>query len=74
MPRIQDVADLLDKLLSVKEAAGCLEISERGVRKLIQAGTLPAEKIGASWFIHPADLERDDVKQRKPGRPAKRDS
>lgn len=63
---------LLKHGIESPEAAQRLNITERGVLKLIESGTLPAEKIGGRWFIDPADLERDEVKNRKRGRPPKK--
>lgn len=37
--------------LSVPEAARHLGISERAVRKRIEAGTLPAERDGSKWIV-----------------------
>jgi excisionase family DNA binding protein len=61
---------LIDSGVSTSEAAARLGITERGVRKLIESGTLPAEKIGEKWFINPADLDREEIANRKRGRPA----
>jgi excisionase family DNA binding protein len=55
--------------LTTAQAAEKLGITERGVRNLIESGTLPARKLGKQWFIDPADLKRSEVKDRKPGRP-----
>jgi excisionase family DNA binding protein len=67
-----DVLRSLDDLMSVKAAAARLNLTQRGVRKLIESGVLPARKLGPNWFIHPGDLERDEVKNRRGrGRPPK---
>lgn len=71
VPRIQDLDRVLGELISTDAAAAQLGITERAVRKLIDTGTLPAKKIGGAWLIHPRDLERDDVKNRRPGPRAK---
>ena len=63
------IMDLLEKGISTTQVAAHLGISDRAVRKLIDSGTLPAHKIGREWFIDPADLERPEVKNRRPGRP-----
>lgn len=70
LPRIDQLAALLNAFLTTQQAAEQLGITERAIRKLIESGTLPAKKIGGNWFIHPDDLERDEVKNRKPGRPS----
>jgi excisionase family DNA binding protein len=67
LPRISDLDRVLAKLISTEQAGQHLGITERAVRKLIDSGTLPAKKIGGSWLIHPDDLERQTVRQRKPG-------
>jgi excisionase family DNA binding protein len=64
------VIALLEHGIDAAEAAVRLGITERGVRKLIEGGTLPAKKIGDKWFIDPDDLKRDEVKNRRRGRPA----
>ena len=73
LSRIRDrqthIVDLLEKGISITQAAARLGISDRAVRKLTDSGTLPAHKIGREWFIDPADLERAEVKNRRPGRP-----
>ena len=59
------------KIITADQAGEILKISDRRVRALIQAGRLPAQKIGGGWIINEKDLER--VKHRKPGRPKKTD-
>lgn len=72
LPRQARLLDLIDHGLSASEAAERLDITERAVRKLIESGTLPAEKIGDRWYIDPADLKRDEVRNRRRGRPPKK--
>ena len=57
-------------LLSLKEAAEKLGVSARRVNQLIDEGKLSAQKIGNSYVINEADLEKIKV-YGKPGRPAK---
>jgi excisionase family DNA binding protein len=57
------------ELLTTKQAAERLGISEGRVRTLIIAGRLPAEKFGKAHMIREQDLKL--VSDRKPGRPAK---
>ncbi len=57
------------KLLSVKDAAAALELSEQRIKQLIYEERLPAEKIGNQWIIAEADLEA--VRNRQTGRPSK---
>ena len=56
-------------LLSTREAAEILKISDARVRQLIYAGRLPAQKIGQMNLIKKVDLEL--VKNRTTGRPPK---
>lgn len=56
-------------LLSTKEAAEKLSVSERRVLALITLGRLPAQKVGRDWIIDESSL--DLVAERKPGRPKK---
>ena len=57
------------KILSVKQAAEVLGVSDRRVIALIAAKRLPAQRLGREWIIRSKDLEL--VKDRKPGRPPK---
>ncbi len=54
-------------LITVRQAADQLGVSRSRVQALIQAGRLPAQKLGMQYLIHLKDLEK--VKDRKPGRP-----
>jgi len=45
-----------DKLLTIKEVAEFLRVSERSVNRYIEAGKLKASKIG-QWRISKQDLE-----------------
>ncbi len=54
-------------ILTVKQAAEILRISDRRVRQLILEGRLPATKFTNAWMIKKKDLEK--VQDRKPGRP-----
>ena len=47
---------LFDHLLTLKEVGLILGLSERSVRRIIQAGDLPAIRIGGSPRIRSADL------------------
>ncbi len=59
----------MEDLLSTREAAEILEISDARVRQLIYAGKLPSQKIGQMNLIKKSDLEL--IKDRKTGRPPK---
>ena len=56
-------------LLTTAQAAARLGVTSRRVVALINAGRLPAEKIGPNFVIKPKDLAK--VKDRTPGRPRK---
>ncbi|MGI6456363.1 MAG: helix-turn-helix domain-containing protein [bacterium] len=59
--------------LTTREAAEVLGVSERRIRAMLDQGKFPnAEKFGHIWMIDPADLERAEVRDRKPGKPKKR--
>jgi excisionase family DNA binding protein len=57
-------------LLSIKDAAERLEISNVRVFQLIQEGSLPAQKIGRDWFIQEDDVEAAKNRRGR-GRPMK---
>ncbi len=58
------------KLLSVRDAAGALNLSEPRIKQMIYRDELKAEKVGNQWIIFESDLK--DVKDRRePGRPPK---
>lgn len=46
-----------DRLLTIKEVAKYLKISERSVLRYIEAGRLRASRIG-QWRIRESDLEK----------------
>lgn len=58
------------RLLSTKDAAAALGISERRLRQLIEAGRVKgAQKIGGSWLV-PTDKDgAPKVTLNPPGRP-----
>ena len=60
----------MEKLLSVAEAAEMLGVHRTRINQLVDSGDLPATRIGRSYVIREADLEK--VKDRPaPGRPTK---
>jgi excisionase family DNA binding protein len=56
-------------LLTLAQAAHRLGVSRQRVHWLIQAGRLPAERLGHAWVIRAADLAV--YAPRRPGRPKK---
>ncbi|MFO7687201.1 MAG: helix-turn-helix domain-containing protein [Desulfobacterales bacterium] len=61
---------VMKNLITSKEASEELGVSVRRVLALINAGKLPAKKLGRDWVIRKSDLGL--VRVRKPGRPAKK--
>ena len=53
----------LDPLLDIPTVAAVCGVSEKTVRRWIQAGELPAAKLGNQWRIRPRDLD-DFVRDR----------
>lgn len=47
----------MDRLLTIKEIAKYLKVSERSVLRYIEAGRLRASRIG-QWRIRESDLEK----------------
>ena len=47
----------MDKLLTIKEVAKMLRVSERSVNRYIESGRLRASRIG-QWRIKQSDLEK----------------
>jgi excisionase family DNA binding protein len=61
------VTGMRDEILSTVEAAERLGISKIRIRQLIDAGRLPAKKLGTAFAIRSTDLKL--VEHRPPGRP-----
>ena len=59
------------KLLTTKEAANLLGVTDRRVRAMIGAGQLPAHQLGRDYAIEEKTLEAIAKVERKPGRPPK---
>jgi excisionase family DNA binding protein len=55
--------------MTTVQAAKTLGVTKSRVNALINAGRLPAQKIGIQWLIDRKDLAK--VRIRKPGRPKK---
>ena len=53
----------MDKLLTIKEVAKYLRVSERSVNRYIESGRLKASKIG-QWRISQKDLEEFLIKSK----------
>jgi excisionase family DNA binding protein len=50
-------AENMDKLLTLKETAKILRVSERTIMRYLKSGKLKASKVGR-WRIKESDLER----------------
>ena len=57
--------------MTTKEAAAWLGITPSAVIKLIEAGTLKAQRHGRDWWITEDDMARHQSTRRKAGRPRK---
>jgi excisionase family DNA binding protein len=55
------------KLISTKEAARIIGVSQRRVQQFVTQGRLQAQKIGGVWLVNPDGL--DKVRNLKNGRP-----
>jgi len=55
MPR--PTIDTPEPLLTIKDVAAFFRVSEKTVRRWIDAHDLPAAKLGAQWRIRPRDLD-----------------
>ena len=62
---------LVMKLLTTKEAASVLGVTDRRVRAMIGAGQLPAHQLGRDYAIEEKVLQAVAKLDRKPGRPPK---
>jgi excisionase family DNA binding protein len=59
------------KLLTTKQAATVLGVTDRRVRAMIVAKQLPAHQLGRDYAIEEASLKAVAKIERKPGRPPK---
>jgi excisionase family DNA binding protein len=59
----------MHNLLTVKETAKYLRIPLPTVYYLVQRGQLPAIQIGGRWRIKKSSLDKDILKEEKPGQP-----
>jgi excisionase family DNA binding protein len=48
----------LPRLLTVSEAAACLSVSQKTIRRMIEAGNLAVIRLGRSVRIHPEVIEK----------------
>lgn len=59
------------KLLTTKEAGERLGVTDRRVRAMIEAGTLPAHQLSKEYAIEETALDVVALVERRPGRPPK---
>jgi excisionase family DNA binding protein len=57
------------QLVSVRDAAERLGVSDAAIRQQIANGRLQAEKVGRDWLIDPRPLERAARQKARSGRP-----
>ena len=57
---------MADDILTIKEVAEYLKLTERTLYRLVQEGKLPGFKVGNSWRFKQADIDRwiEDQKER----------
>lgn len=48
----------MSEILTISDAAELLRVSEKTIRRMIEAGDIPASKIGGQWRITRAACER----------------
>ena len=58
-------------LVTTKKAADRLGVTTRRIRAMIDAGIIPATKIGRDWMVDPEDIEAVRNTPRPPGRKRK---
>jgi len=46
-----------EDILTIREVAGYLKVTERTLYRLVQEGKLPAFKVGNSWRFRRADID-----------------
>ena len=51
-------------ILTIKEVAEYLKVTERTLYRLVQEGKIPAFKVGGSWRFQLADIEAWIAKQK----------
>ncbi len=57
-PRARAAArDTTTELLTIKDVAALVRVSEKTVRRWIETRELPAAKLGNQWRIRPRDLD-----------------
>jgi excisionase family DNA binding protein len=66
------MSTMIDKFMSVDEAAVVIQVTPGRVRQMLRAKVLPGKKLhGMAWLIDKKDVQRLADNRPKPGRPAK---
>ena len=53
----KDLSDRIEAMLTIEDVADFCQVSSKTIRRWINAGDLPAAKLGAQWRIRPRDLD-----------------
>ena len=53
----KDLSDRIEAMLTIEDVADFCQVSRKTIRRWINAGDLPAAKLGAQWRIRPRDLD-----------------
>ena len=53
----KDRSDNFEPMLTIEDVADFCQVSSKTIRRWINAGDLPAAKLGAQWRIRPRDLD-----------------
>ncbi len=62
-----------EDILTIREVAEYLKVTERTLYRLVQEGQLPAFKVGNSWRFRRDDLERWISKQARTTRTTRKE-
>lgn len=62
---------VFDRILSLEEASQRSGISASWLRRLVDAGRLPAKKVGKTWLVLEEDVDALAELERPRGRPLK---
>jgi len=58
---------MTDEILTLKDIAGYLKLTEKTAYRLVAEGKLPGFKVGGSWRFKQSDIEKW-IEQNKTGR------
>ena len=64
---------MAEDILTIREVADYLKVTERTLYRLVQDGKLPAFKVGNSWRFRRQDLERWISEQSRGPEPTRRE-